>query len=448
MNLMPDETKPEQKPASLEPPKDLEELLKELPKVESKPAPPTAPPLVPPPSRPLSPNPTPPQTTPPPLKAPESGAKPPSPPLAASGSQLPASSFKSSIRTMAEDLEAAKKGLKPESKPFEIKPPPPAPKIAPPPPPPGGARPFLSSPRLGAPEKSKIIEAPKIIPPPPAIPPSPPPIAARPPLGLPSSLGRKLPISPKFLLLILGGIVVIASAWYFLTREDEEAAAPTPVITQTPTPAPTPKTISELIPSSEQITISSTENFATALNNQIKSLTLTSGNFTILRVSDENKNPYTLGSLSTKLNIGVPGSILDAFDDSNWALVLYGQNEMFDDKGLLNFNQTPKPKLGLIIKTVDLNSLRTSLRSGLNTLESAMANDFKNLFGLDLKKASGQTFLDNIYSGVNIRYRNFPYADNTIDYAIVDLPEFSLSYLVLTNSREAIYSAVNLLQNQ
>ena len=77
-----------------------------------------------------------------------------------------------------------------------------------------------------------------------------------------------------------------------------------------------------------------------------------------------------------------------------------------------------------------------------------MTDELKKLFNLDPKKATSEVFLDNIYSGTDIRYRNFPFADSSIDYAIVSLPKFNANYFVLTNSRESIYSAIDLLNNQ
>lgn len=404
---MPDEPKNpvDQKPVSLEPPKDIENLLKELPKIDApKPA---APPVLSPPK----------PQMPPPLK-------PISPPPASNPPPLPPQSAKSFVRTMAEDLEAAKKGMKPEPKPFEIKPPPAIPKMAPLSPP--LKIPSVPQIKLGPAEKTKSLELPKLGP------------------SLPSLPARKkFALSPKFLILILIIIAaVFAGAWFFLTREPEETVIFTP--TPAPTPSPTPKTFSELVPSASQITIPSTQNFLTALTSEVDSLTLTAGGLTLLNLIDENGSPYSLNQIFEKLGITPPNGLLENLDSSEWIIAAYGQKESFDSKGLLTFNETPKPKIVLAAKVFDL----IPLRSTLNNWESAMTNDLKNLFGLDSKKATSETFLDNIYGGTDIRYQNFPFADKTIDYAIVSLTEFNADYFVLAGSREGIYSAIDLLQNQ
>lgn len=410
---MPDETKPttDQKPAQLEPPKDIEDLLKELPKVNVPKMTPPPRPMLPPAS----------QTAPPSLKTTEGTAKPLSPPPASNPQPPAPQSAKSYIRTMEDDLEAAKKGLKPEPKPFEIKPPPALSKPSPTPPTPPKL-PSLPEVKLGPTEKAKTLELPKPIPP------------------LPAPKG-KFAISPKFLV-ILVLILAAASAaiWFFAVRESK----PKVVLTPTPTPIPTPKSLSELITSESQITISSTENFLTALNNSLETISPSSGAFISLNIVDENGLRYSIPQIFERLQIIPPSGILENLDASDWELAAYGQYEMYDQNGLLTFPESPKTKLGLIAKTAN----PESLRSTLNTWETTMAGNLENLFDLDLRKKTSETFLDNVYSGTDIRYQNFPFADSTVDFAIVFLPRFNAYYFVLTSSRESIYSAIDLLSTQ
>ena len=409
----------EQKPTPLEPPKDIEELLKELPKVDPEgvasrpygadsPKPPA--PSLPPPQ---------PQMPPPPLK-------PSSPPT----SQLPASAspqddkFKSLVRTMGEDLEAARKGMKPEPKPFEIKPPPSGPKIAPPPPP--LKMPPTPQIKLGPAERTRPLELPRTGPP------------APPPGGL---APKKFVLNPKALILILVVLIAaFAGVWWFMNREPE-IAAPIPTATPIPTPIPTPKSFSELFPSSRQITISSTENFIATFKNSVETLNLGPRDLVLLNIIDESNRMYELFEIVDKFQLNTPyiGMMSPPF-----ALFVYGQTEIFDNKGFLMPQSPVAIKLGFIFKTPPLDNRDVVFRN----FEDAMTELHKNIFDLDPKKATSQTFLDNIYGGSDIRYRNFPYADNSIDYTFVDLPQYNTSYFVITNSRESIYSAVDLLQNQ
>ena len=172
-------------------------------------------------------------------------------------------------------------------------------------------------------------------------------------------------------------------------------------------------------------------------------MTLTAGEFTHLIITNETSG-YSISEIFERLNIAPPSGVIESLDGGEWMLFAYGQQEMFDAKGILTFSQTPKIKLGLVAKTNNPDLLR----SALNSWEVTMTNDLKNLFNLNAAKAASQMFLDNIYGGADIRYRNFPFADSSIDYAIVNLPRFNLNYFVITNSRESAYSAVDLLQNQ
>lgn len=429
---MPDETKkPEdQKSTPLEPPKDIEELLKELPKVDPpKPAiPPIGtmpPPLKPtmPPAKPLTPS------FPPPKPQMPAPPKPLSPPIPQTDR------FKSLVRTMAEDLEAAKKGIKPESKPFEIKPPPKTiptpsepspsggPKIAPPPPP-LKMPPQAPQIKLGPAERTKPLESPKLGPP-------------APPIG--AAIPKKFKLNPKILIIVLAVIIAFAGAWWFLNREPEIVFTPTP----TTTPTPVFPGLFEIFGDVYPIIISSTDNFAASFNNSIKNVSpLTAGKFTALSVTDENGRRHPLSEIFQKLQISIPEGLLENLAPNEWFLVAYGQKELFDQNGLLTFNQTPKVKLGLIAKATN----PILLRSALNGWEITLTDDLKDFFGVNLTKATSEAFLDNIYGGTNVRYRNFPYADSSIDYAIINLPQFNLDYFVLTNSRESIYSAIDLLR--
>ncbi len=442
---MPEDTKPdEQKSSQLEAPKaipaprepspskDIEDLLKELPKVTpQRPGGPPKPLTLP--------------KAPEPLKPYLPPTKPPSPPPIPGGPKLvpPSASeekFKTFVRTMEEDLAAAKKGVKPESKPFEIKPPPGgmAPRLTPPPPRTPSPPPKVT---LGPAERTKPLEIPK-----PEKPETPRPGFPKfepPSLPIPK---KGIPFSPRFIIIILVLLVIGAGAWFFLSREKEELVVFTPTPTVTPTPMVTPFRLSELITGINQITIPSTQNFETALKNSLNSIVPGAGQFAVISIADENGNKYSLSQIFQRIEITSPSRITENLEANDWLMVVYGQTETYSQAGNLVFSppENPMPKLGLIAKSTDQNLLR----SALNSWEITMTDDLKNLFNLDSTKASSETFLNNIYRGVDIRYRNFPFADQTIDYAIVFLPEFNNSYFILANSRESIYSAIDLLQER
>ncbi len=73
-----------------------------------------------------------------------------------------------------------------------------------------------------------------------------------------------------------------------------------------------------------------------------------------------------------------------------------------------------------------------------------MHKDLAVLFRFDKTKAASTVFSDNTYNGTAVRYINFPDANSTIDYAIIQATN-SESYLVVVNSKEHIYSIINKL---
>ena len=431
----------EQKPNRPETPKGIEDVLKELPKVSvSNPIPPKPNPQNPPsPPKPSTPS-LPPMPQPTGILGARNIPEKPLTPIPTQPSQKPTSSppspdkFQSLVRTMESDLEAAKKGLKPESKPFEIKPPP-KPLISQPPfiPPAGPAKPTLKPLKLGPAEKAKPMEIAK------------PPVTPRPPTPFAVDFEPKRNlINKKTLLFALAAMVVFAGIWFFMTRQEEEIILFTP--TASPTPEPEPLAVLDLFISQNRISIPSTQDFKTGFENQIKTIAVSAGNFTALEIIDENGSQYSLSRIMDGLSIKPPAGLTESLDGEDWTLVVYGQTEIFGQSGfpVIDPPLIQEKRIGFVAKADN----PTGLRSALNAWEITMTDDLKSLFGVDPKKTTSGTFLENFYAGETVRYRNFPYADKTIDYSIVSLPDFNADYFVLTSSRESAYSAIDLLQNQ
>jgi hypothetical protein len=59
-------------------------------------------------------------------------------------------------------------------------------------------------------------------------------------------------------------------------------------------------------------------------------------------------------------------------------------------------------------------------------------------------KAIVPTFSSGTYRATQVRYRNFPYADRSIDFANVHASN-GKDYLVLSGSREAMFFAIDQL---
>lgn len=370
-----------------------------------------------------------------PQPTPDIKLKPPSPPPAPPPAvqtppkaEMPgASVFKSSIRTMQEDIAAVKKGQTPTGFQVEkqsekdVTPPPlgaPGPKITMPP------RPTQEV-RLGELEKSKSLPGTKFpsIPPMPAVPPAGP---ATKPVGLSVPMGGGA--NWKRLILLAGGLIVVAFlVWFFALRgpsAPEVAISPTPTYTATPTP--TPVSIEDSFSIVDSASIALGTNFITRFDNSLNKESLMSSRepalYKILNPATGNR--YTFSEFLGGLLIQAPAELTAAAKDNFYLTVLY-KSDNVDGYGLLIELSDP-----------------VAAFTAMGNWEGTMAQGLKDVFLLNPAKAASTTFLDNTYNSVAIRYRNFPDPNKTTDYAVVTASN-GKAYLVLANSREHMYFIID-----
>ncbi len=376
----------------------------------------------------------------PPMGGPQSNPdvkpKPPSPPPAPSPIQTPpkaetpgAPVFKSSIRTMQEDIAAVKKGQAPTGFQVEkqsekdITPPPlgaPGPKITMPP------RPAQEV-RLGELEKSRSLPSTKLpsFPPMPTVPPAGPTIKpAGPPAGLSVPTGGG--INKKRLIFLVAGLVIVAFLiWFFALRgpsAPEVVVSPTPTYTATPTPVSIEDSFSII----DSASVALGTNFITRFDDSLNKESLTSSRepalYKVLKPATGNR--YTLSEFLGGLLIQAPAELTAAAKDNFYLTVLY-KSDNIDGYGLL----------------IELSDPVAAL-TAMGSWEGTMAQGLKDVFLLNPTKVASTNFLDNTYNGVAIRYKNFPDPSKTVDYAVITASNGEI-YLVLANSREHIYSIID-----
>ncbi len=168
-------------------------------------------------------------------------------------------------------------------------------------------------------------------------------------------------------------------------------------------------------------------------------------------------NPSSKQALRLGLTVGWPDKsafgLLDAMTGAgnfaalghamgtDWVVLSYGQQEQFDANGAKIENATTFPQIIIITELTDVsaaNQVMTAWES------AALASSADILFGYDFTKAIVSGFSSGTYRQIPIRYWNFPYADRSIDYAIVTASN-NKSYLVLAGSREAAFFAIDQL---
>ncbi len=337
--------------------------------------------------------------------------------------------FKSSIRTMQEDIATVKKGQAPTGFQIEkqsekdVTPPPigaPGPKITMPPRP-------VQEVRLGELEKSRSLPGTKLpsFPPIPTVPPAGP---ATKPAGLPVGLSVPMGggINKKRLIFLAGGLVVVAFLVWFFALRGPSAPEATPTPTPTATPTPTPVSIENGFSIVDSASIALGANFITRFDGSINKERLTSSREPALYkvLNPTTGNRYTLSEFLGGLLIQAPAGLVAAAKNNFYLTVLYKSD---------NVNG-----YGLLIELSDPVAAFTAM----GNWEGTMAQGLKDIFLLNPAEAASTAFLDNTYNGVAIRYRNFPDPNKTTDYAIVTAGNGE-TYLVLANSREHIYSIID-----
>lgn len=233
--------------------------------------------------------------------------------------------------------------------------------------------------------------------------------------------------------IVLAGIAYAVIYFTFLKKD----SGPDIIATPTPTNITATPTINELETIFQKVSVVNLElnpneqenllNLKTFINNQV----LAKKEFKRIDISirtEQGTQILSFIDLLAKLSIPYPIELKNEVTNNNITL-LYGQEEIFNEQSSI-----PK-KIVFIVEIKDIAKVSEILKAW----ERTIANDFKDIFEFDPTKQASQNFLDNDRRGVMIRYKNFPYPDKSIDYAVFSSIT-GHNYLILSNSRESMYS--------
>jgi hypothetical protein len=336
---------------------------------------------------------------------------------------------------MEEDIAAIKKGQQPVGVEIEkqserdTRPQaqvmPSSPKITPPPKP-------APEVKLGEPEKAKSLPDAKVLsatPPPPTPAASQVPVTTIPNLTVPPAHEFK---KINLVFIAVGLVVAVFLIWFFALRRPsapQVALSPTPTYTTTPTPTSYPIESYFSIVDSVRIQLGPnfTSRFASSINKAV--LETSVGEPALYAVFNPvNGQKYTLSEFLAGLLISPPSTLISAVYDDIFYLTAIHKSDGKNGFGFVVRIKEPNAALG-----------------ALGNWEKTMTQDMKDLLGFDPVKAASTAFLDNTYQGVAVRYMNFPGPSLTIDYAVVKAKDGD-SYLIVTNSREHIYTIIDKLK--
>lgn len=413
------------------------------------PAPSMPKPVSPAPSMPSSPAPAPAPTKP---LTPSNGAKPAAPsapvapapapapaPVAPKAPASPTQEYRSSIRTMTEDISTLKSGKAVGGVDISRKIGPQAPAPAPVQPAPAPVKPTGPQIRVSLGKTQAAGALPTV----PGVQPSKPVQMITPemqqPVSIPSS--KKSGISPLFyaliavLLLVGGGLY-----WWMNQTPDYAVETPTPTMTATPTPPLVPL---QAIFDGEAINYEvagAGDSIKTAFGVFAGTASVSAGQFqkvSLVQNTNETLTPLAILDMFRMASTAYPAALASASVES--ITLLYGQTEHFDDAGAPIPDAQTNPTPVFVFRVSD----RQSVISALSSWEATLPADLGGYMLIDPTKEASLNFLDNVYRNTNIRYKNFRFADNAIDYG---LPLVNgRSYLVIAGSREAAYASIDAL---
>ncbi|MBI4158212.1 MAG: hypothetical protein HY505_01130 [Candidatus Yanofskybacteria bacterium] len=379
-----------------------------------------------------------------------------------------AQEYKSSIRTMGEDITSLKSGQKPSGVDIPRKVTPEAPKPAMPgaskqETPPSGPMSFVglggtekTGPLAGLPKPpvfpsrpgstSDLGQAGKTgpLPPPPgsSIPFKPPgPFKApeiQPSMTVPS---EKKGLSAMFYLLIAGILVIGGVFYWFYLRPMESEIVPSPIPTATPTPVI--KNLNEIfagVPVNFDVSLS--ESVSSDFKTFANTLTVVSGEFVKINlVQDLDGTLVSLNFLDMfdMASTVYPSALRNSITDS--AMLVFSQVEIFKEDGTIDFDTTQNLKKTVFMaRVMDMSAVELMMKDW----ELTIAEDLGDYLLIeDTSEEESVNFLNNTYRGVSIRYKNFPFPDITVDYAVVEAA--GQNYLIIASSREAMYAAIDVL---
>lgn len=249
----------------------------------------------------------------------------------------------------------------------------------------------------------------------------------------------------KVIFLVLG-VMILAVIGYSLVMLMGSGTEPVAVETETPTPSATPtatlvgKNLRSFFGTSDSaVDVSTGANAIQDLENKLITVRPAAKLATPVSITSDG----TAMNAATLLNafIGPVPTALTQSLGTDWLFAVYGQTEAFDTAGTLSELTTPGAKRIVIVEITDVSAAQQALRIWEGT---GLASSSGAFLGYDTSKKIVPGFNDGTFRTIPVRYWNFPYADTSVDYAIVAASN-NTNYLVVSASRESMFFAIDRL---
>lgn len=165
---------------------------------------------------------------------------------------------------------------------------------------------------------------------------------------------------------------------------------------------------------------------------------------------------FQIAGLGNEAPVSHPRDIFDALGvvrpseiDAMWgeegAILAFGQPSIFNSRGVLvSPPPTQETRLILIGEVLDVAQASAAMDVWRAT---GVDKSLADLLRYDILKASTPDIQTGTYKSYTIHYKNFPYSDRALDYALADGPD-GRAYLLFANSKEAMSAALDLFHAQ
>lgn len=238
-------------------------------------------------------------------------------------------------------------------------------------------------------------------------------------------------------LAILGIVIFLVAS-----RDDDVAVeTPTPLATETLRPTTTPSIGLQFAGAIESFILSETDP-ASDLANKVNAIVLNPGEVRKVIITTESKGSGDLSITDIMNTFGVAfPQTLEAVLGEDYITLVYGQKESYTATGQLKLDALVQKRLAFLTEITDLSNINQVVSSW----EPTMPNSLASILGFDTAKAAGTGFADSAFNGINVRFRNFPHADHSIDYAIIKGTN-GRTYLLIAGSRESAFGLLDRLR--
>lgn len=315
---------------------------------------------------------------------------------------------------------------RPEPHPVSTPPTPPRP-VLPPSPLAGGSKPAESKPLA----KPAIVPSPKDV--------------SIPAASLKSFMSPKMFIPGVILLLLVAAGV---GYWFFILRGGHEGVdtvvSPSPSKTAVSSVQPPPRAsqLSSFFSTRHLLPIKKGEGQnLTSVLPEIERLSLIDPReHILLDPRSEGGEDYSFSGFLNRFLIDFPANMLSAVDEKTFDLIWSAQKEKFVNGKKTSYGSNEEEhRLALAVRVTNAEQARKMMLGW----EATLPQDLQNLFTLPVFSEQS-SFSPASHRNIAVRYMNFPTPDYSIDYAVVTAKNND-DYLVISNSREQMFSIINVL---